>query len=183
MGQSKRLWIRVKNIYKPEVDGCDTMVFKAKEVVSCDEGELWHRQLVHVHHGALKVMQQISIGLTRGTLAQSSTCKGFTMGKYVKATFDEKENRASRILERVHIGMCGLFSVASTTRHKYYVIFVDEFSRKCWIFFMQKKYKAFSKFCEFKALVEKESGKKVKALRSDNGGEHISNEFKDLCSK
>ena len=45
---------------------------------------------------------------------------------------------------------------------------------------MQKKDQTFSKFCEFKSLVEKESGKKVKALRSDNGGEYISNEFKDF---
>jgi hypothetical protein len=57
------------------------------------------------------------------------------------------------------------------------------FSRKCWIFFMQKKDQTFSKFCEFKALVEKESGKQVKALRSNNGGEYISNEFKDFCSR
>jgi IS30 family transposase len=48
---------------------------------------------------------------------------------------------------------------------------------------MQKKDQTFSKFCEFKALVEKYSGKKVKALRSNNGGEYISNEFKDLCSR
>ena len=48
---------------------------------------------------------------------------------------------------------------------------------------MQKKYQTFSKFLEFKALVEKESGKKVKALRSDNGGEYISNEFKNFCNK
>ena len=48
---------------------------------------------------------------------------------------------------------------------------------------MQKKSKTYSKFCEFKALVEKESGKKVKALRSDNGGEYISGEFKDFYSK
>jgi transposase InsO family protein len=48
---------------------------------------------------------------------------------------------------------------------------------------MQKKDQTFSKFCEFKALVDKESRKKVKALRSDNGGEYISNEFKDFCSR
>ena len=40
----------------------------------------------------------------------------------------------------------------------------------------------YSKFCEFKALVKKELGKKVKALRSDNGGEFISGKFKDFCS-
>ena len=47
---------------------------------------------------------------------------------------------------------------------------------------MQKKSETYSKFCEFKALVEKESGKHVKALRSENGGEFISGEFKDFCS-
>ena len=31
--------------------------------------------------------------------------------------------------------------------------------------------------------MEKDSRKQVKALRSDNGGEYISNEFKDFCSK
>jgi transposase InsO family protein len=105
------------------------------------------------------------------------------MGKYVKSTFHEKENHALVIWERVHTDMCGPFSVASTIKHKYYVIFFNDFSRKCWIFFMQKKDQTFSKFCEFKALVEKESGKQVKAPRRDNGGEYISNEFKYFCRK
>ena len=48
---------------------------------------------------------------------------------------------------------------------------------------MHKKSETFSKFCEFKALVEKDSWKKVKAIWSDNGGEYISGEFKDFCSK
>ena len=47
---------------------------------------------------------------------------------------------------------------------------------------MQKKDQTFSIFCLFKALVEKESGKKIMALRSDNGGEYVSQEFKDFCA-
>jgi transposase InsO family protein len=48
---------------------------------------------------------------------------------------------------------------------------------------MQKKDQTFSNFCEFNALVVKELGKQVKALRSDNGGEYISNKFKYVCSR
>ena len=105
------------------------------------------------------------------------------MGKYAKAIFHEKENRALEILERVHSDVCGPFSTTSTAKHKYYVIFVDDFSRKCWIYFMQKKYQTFSKFCEFKALVEKYTGKHVKALKGENDGEYIFNEFNKFCSK
>ena len=97
------------------------------------------------------------------------------MGKYAKDTFNKKENWALEILERVHSYVCGPFYTALKTNHKYYVIFVDGFSRKCLIYFMQKKDHTFSNFLEFKALVEKDTGKHVKALRSDNGGEYISN--------
>ena len=81
------------------------------------------------------------------------------MGKFLKTTFHEKENHASVILERIHTDVCGPFSVASKAKYRFYVIFVDDYSRRCWIFFMQKKSETYSKFCEFKALVEKESRK------------------------
>jgi hypothetical protein len=70
MGQVKKIRIQVKNLYKMEVDGCASMMGKAKKVVSQDEGKLWHRRLGHLHHGALKIMQQISTGIPMGTLAQ-----------------------------------------------------------------------------------------------------------------
>jgi hypothetical protein len=58
------------------------------------------------------------------------------MGNYVKSTFHENENRALMILERIHTDVCGPFLVVSTEKHNYYVIFVDQFSHKCWLFFM-----------------------------------------------
>ena len=65
---------------------------KADKVVSWDEGDLWHKRLGHLHHGALKVMQHISMCLPKGIVAQLDTSKGCTMGKYAKATFHEKDN-------------------------------------------------------------------------------------------
>ena len=70
MGQTKRIWIRVNNLYKMEVDSCATMMGKEEEVVSRDEGELWRKRLGHLHHGALKILQQIYTRLPKGNLAR-----------------------------------------------------------------------------------------------------------------
>jgi transposase InsO family protein len=72
-------------------------------------------------------------------------------------------------------------TVPSLGNFVYYVIFIDDYSRKTWIYFLKVKDEVFSKFQEFKALVENLSGSKIKILRSDNGGEYTSNEFKYFC--
>jgi transposase InsO family protein len=72
-------------------------------------------------------------------------------------------------------------SSASLTGNIYYVSFIDDSSRKTWIYFMKTKDEVFSKFQEFKALVENQTGKKIKVLRFDNGGEYTSKDFDAFC--
>jgi transposase InsO family protein len=74
-------------------------------------------------------------------------------------------------------------SVTSVQGASYYVTFIDDFSRKTWIFFMKTKDGVFSQFWEFKARVVNQTRKKIKFLRSDNGGEYTSNDFKDFCKE
>ena len=105
------------------------------------------------------------------------------VGKYTKSTFNDRDNKVHEILERIHSDVCGPFSMSSTAKHMYYVIFVDDFSQKCWIYLMHKKNHTLSKIFDFKALVEKDTGRKAKSLRSDNSGEYVSNDFKKLCAK
>jgi hypothetical protein len=65
----------------------------------------------------------------------------------------------------------------------YYVSFIDDFSRNTWIYFLRKKFEVFDRFKEFKALVENQIEKRIKALRMDNGGDLYGNEFGELCKK
>lgn len=52
-----------------------------------------------------------------------------------------------------------------------------------WIYFLKFKSETFENFRKFKALVEKQSGKSVKALRTDRGGEFLSQKFDEFCEE
>jgi transposase InsO family protein len=65
----------------------------------------------------------------------------------------------------------------------YYVSFIDDFSRKTWIYFLKKKSEVFERFKEFKAVVENQTKKRIKVLRNDNGSEFCGKEFDQLCKQ
>ena len=71
----------------------------------------------------------------------------------------------------------------SLSRYAYYVSFIDNFSRKTWVYFMKNKDELVSKFKEFKALIENHTENNIKTILSDNDGEFTLNEFKELCKE
>lgn len=74
-------------------------------------------------------------------------------------------------------------SVDSLGVSRYFLLSIDDFSRMCWVCFLKHKSEAFKCFKKFKALVEKQSGLYIKALRTDRGEEFISNEFNIFCEQ
>ncbi|GAA0153968.1 hypothetical protein LIER_12079 [Lithospermum erythrorhizon] len=64
---------------------------------------------------------------------------------------------------------------------KYFVSFIDDFSKRCWVYPIKRKADVFETFKAFKVRLELESGKKIKCLRIDNGGEYTSNEIVEFC--
>jgi len=66
---------------------------------------------------------------------------------------------------------------------EYFVTFIDDHSRKTWIYFLKTKDEVFCRFKELKALVENLTGKKIIFLRLDNGGEYVDKDFTGLCTK
>ena len=73
--------------------------------------------------------------------------------------------------------------VHSTGGLLYYITYIDDFSRKTWIYYLKHKDEAFEIFKEFKVLIKNQLGKRIKIFRSDNGGEYMSNEFIAFCKK
>jgi len=81
-------------------------------------------------------------------------------------------------LELIHTDVCGPMNISSIRGNKYFLTFIDDFSKKTWIYLSKSKDEVFHYFKIFKAFVERQSDKLIKMVRSDGGGENKSNEFK-----
>jgi transposase InsO family protein len=105
------------------------------------------------------------------------------LARMPRGTFSSSDSKSKGILDLVHSNLCGSMTVASLSGYLYYVIFIDDYSRKTWIYFLKSKEskEVLDRFQEFKAQIENLTGKKIKTLRSDNGGEYTSKCFSDFC--
>jgi hypothetical protein len=118
--------------------------------------------MAHLHHGALRSLREIVIGMPQFNVEHQEVCRGCALGKYIKIVFPNSDSRSTRILDLIHTYVCGPMSRVSLGGWEYYVTFIDDHSRKTWIFFPKTKSEVFKRFQEFKALVENQIGKKIK---------------------
>eukprot|EP00171_Calliarthron_tuberculosum_P022304 IDg22304t1 len=91
--------------------------------------------------------------------------------------------RAQDLLELVHSDVAGPLPVTSKGGARYFVTFIDDKSRWTEVYPMKTKSECFKHFRRFQRHAERKVGKKIKALRSDGGGEYTSTEFKDYLDK
>ena len=133
--------------------------------------ELWHIRIAHVHYRELPLASKAVEGIPEFQPKYEGVYKGCAKGKNTKKTFPSSKSKAKGILEIIHSDVCRPMSSSSLSGYVYYVYFIDDFSRKTWIYFMKNKDEVFSKFKEFKALIENQTKKKIKTFRLDNGGE------------
>lgn len=78
-------------------------------------------------------------------------------------------------MELVHTDLCGPMRAESLAGSRYFLLFVDDYSRMNWVYFLRYKSETFELFKKFKVMVEKQNGKYLKVLRTDRGGEFTSN--------
>ena len=100
------------------------------------------------------------------------------LGKMTKGPFNAKGWRAQELLELVHTDVCGPMSTQTKGGYQYFITFTDDYSRYDYVYLIRRKFKAFERFKEFRAEVENQLGKRIKAIRSNRGGKYLLGDFK-----
>ena len=154
-------------------------------VASTNHGEestiMWHRKLGHISERGLKILsdQNLLPGLKSVNLP---FCEHCVTSKQHRLKFSSSTARSKCILDLIHSDVWESPDI-SLGGAKYMVTFIDDYSRRCWVYPIKRKSDVFEVFKAFKARVELDSGKKIKCLRTDNGREYTDGEFLAFCKQ
>ena len=114
----------------------------------------------------------------------SQVCEECVVSKQHRSQFpQEKSWRAKSVLELVHSDICGPINPSSNGGKRYLITFIDDYTIKTWVYFLQEKLEGFSAFKSFKVRVENETKLVIKTLHTYRGEEYCSKEFDAFCDE
>uniref|UniRef100_A0A2N9GCQ1 Integrase catalytic domain-containing protein n=1 Tax=Fagus sylvatica TaxID=28930 RepID=A0A2N9GCQ1_FAGSY len=141
-----------------------------------DDTLLWHMRLGHMSERGMRELHKRNL-LTGIKSCKLDFCKYCIMGKQCRVRFKTATHKTKGILDYVHSDIWGPVRTPSKGGAQYFMSFIDDYSRKAWVYFLKNKSEAFAKFKVWKAEVENQTGRKIKCLRTDNGTEYRDGDF------
>ena len=143
---------------------------------------LWHRRLAHHDYNSVK--QMIKKNLITGIDIKSNKspdpiCEPCLAGKMNANPFPPSKTRASKPLELIHTDLHGPFKTRTMSGYRYWITFIDDYTRFRAVMFLKSKDQAFDAFRRYKAYAESHLGAKILSMRCDKGGEYMSAKFID----
>ncbi|GJX42892.1 retrotransposon protein, putative, ty1-copia subclass [Tanacetum coccineum] len=143
-----------------------------------DSALLWHCRLGHISKKRIEKLQHDGL-LNSTDLKAFEKCVPCMSGKMARKPYTHQVERAKDLLGLIHTDVCGPFKITSRQGANYFVTFTDDFSRYGYVYLLKHKHEVFETFKVFQKEVENQLGKTIKLLRSDRGGEYMSQEFLD----
>ena len=147
---------------------------------------IWHRRFGHLGAQGMQALMKNKMvsEMDFEWKQESDFCESCVEGKSHRLPFQQSTGkRMDSPLELIHSDVCGKIGTKSLGGGEYFVTFIDDHTRHVWVYILKYKNEVFKRFQEWKALVEKSSGRHIKALRSDNGGEYTSSDFDSYLTK
>ena len=147
--------------------------------------DVWHRRFGHLGEQNMRQLMNSELVKDMAVSKQEITfCQSSVQGKAHQQPYPKQSyNRSANILDLIHADVCGPLKPQSLGEKGYFVTFTDECSRFVWVRFIRHKSEVFQQFRDLVKELEKGTGRKVKALRSDRDGEYLSGEFQQYLKR
>jgi hypothetical protein len=144
----------------------------------------WHHCLGHLNIRSLSIMKNKDMVDGLPVIKSSlPLCDSCVLGKHPKSPYPTNPaTRATEVLALIHTDLCSPMNTSSLGGTYYFLLFIDDFSRYTYVYFLIKKSQVLEHFIQYKNLVENQTSKKILFLRSDNGGEFTSTKFNNYCA-
>ena len=127
---------------------------------------LWHYRLGHISETRINKLYKEEF-FDPYDYESLGTCESCLMRKMTKTPFSGHGERTSELLGLVHIDVCDPVTTKVRGGYSYFITFTDDLSRFGYVYLMKHKSEAFDKFKEYQSMVEKQTEKSIKILRSD----------------
>lgn len=138
-------------MYKLDCDASLQQSFVLSEHSALLSQDLWHRRMGHAGVNNMKKLKDVVSGVNFAVMN----------GKQTRGPFNSIGTRATEILELIHSDLCGPIQTVSNGGAKYLLTFIDDYTRKDFVYFLKNKSEVKDKFVEFKLLFENQSGKQI----------------------
>ncbi|GJX46764.1 retrotransposon protein, putative, ty1-copia subclass [Tanacetum coccineum] len=115
--------------------------------------KVWHKRLGHISEAGLHELEKREVLGNKG-LGKLEFCKNCVLGKSTRVSFGRGQHMTEGVIDYVHADLWGPSRVESMSGCRYFLSIVNDYSRRVWVHFLRHKNKAFSKFKEWKQLVE-----------------------------
>ena len=151
----------VDNLHLPPVAPVSIAV-AAAAVSSLPSLVLWHSRLGHA--SSSWVQQLASKGLLGFMSKDNFDCTSYQLGKQLALSFNNSESISNGIFELIHSDVWGPFPIASIGGSRYFVVFIDDYSRYSWIFPMKSRSEILPIYSNFVKMVETQFSKRIKTF-------------------
>lgn len=145
-----------------------------------DRTLLWDLRLGHVSEIGLNELAKQNL-LGGDKIQELSFCEECVLGKSCRVKFKSSNYKSKGTLDYIHSDLWGPSRVMSQGGARYFITIIDDYSRKLWVTLLKTKDQAFQAFKYWKVMIENQTGRKVKKLRTDNGLEYCSDQFNKYC--
>ena len=134
-----------------------------------ESSNMWHARLGHVNYDAIRRLVNLN-DLPKMSIDPNHKCETCVESKLARTSFKSIE-RSTEPLELIHSDVCDLKFVQTRGGKKYFITFIDDCTRYCYVYLIRSKDEAIDMFKHYKNEVENQLSRKIKTLRSDRGGE------------